>query len=219
MAAVKWYFKHIVQSQAVWAVTDKQMITIKRDSENKGNGQVDGLGWSDVDFVCRFAESEQSIKGYRDSALIRLMSDCLLRISEAVAVNLEDLQDNALIVQSSKTDQTGEDVALYIGDRTIQIIKIYYTQANITSGALFRRIMRGDGSLHKCLLTMHGSRKRNTGRWHDTDTRRGEGYIPALRGSYKSQWCCRLTSVPHGSNESLGEWAGYCKTGRLLGDS
>ena len=84
------------------------MITIKRDSENKGNGQVDGLGWSDVDFVCRFAESEQSIKGYRDSALIRLMSDCLLRISEAVTVNLEDLQDNALIVQSSKTDQTGE---------------------------------------------------------------------------------------------------------------
>ena len=124
VAAVKWYFKHIVQSQAVWAVTDKRMITIKRDSENKGNGQVDGLGWSDVDFVCRFAESEQSIKGYRDSALIRLMSDCLLRISEAVAVNLEDLQDNALIVQSSKTDQTGEGVALYIGDRTSQIIKI-----------------------------------------------------------------------------------------------
>ena len=101
VASVKWYFKHIMRSPARWTTTDKRLLTIKRDTENRGNGQVDGLSWADVDFVCRFAESEQSIKGYRDSALIRLMSDCLLRISEAVAVNLEDIQENALIVQSS----------------------------------------------------------------------------------------------------------------------
>ena len=35
-------------------------------------------------------------RGLRDSALIRLMSDCLLRVSEAVAVNLEDLKDKTL---------------------------------------------------------------------------------------------------------------------------
>ncbi len=122
-----------MRSPQRWTTTDKGLITIKRDTENRGNGQVDGLSWADVDFVCRFAESEQSIKGYRDSALIRLMSDCLLRISEAVAVNVEDVQDNALIVQASKTDQIGEGEALYIGDRdrTREIISLYCNKANI----------------------------------------------------------------------------------------
>ena len=39
--------------------------------------------------------------------MIRLMSDCLLRISEVVAVNCGDLKDKTLIVRSSKTDQEG----------------------------------------------------------------------------------------------------------------
>ncbi len=157
VASVKWYFKHIMRSPARWTTTDKRLLTIKRDTENRGNGQVDGLSWADVYFVCRFAESEQSIKGYRDSALIRLMSDCLLRISEAVAVNLEDIQENALIVQSSKTDQQGEGVALYIGDRTMQMIRGYCTEANITTGALFRRIVRGD-HIQSTRLTVNGAR-------------------------------------------------------------
>ncbi len=166
VASVKWYFKHIMRSPAKWTTTDKRLITIKRDTENRGNGQVDGLSWADVDFVCRFAEQEQSIKGYRDSALIRLMSDCLLRISEAVAVNVEDIQENALIVQSSKTDQQGEGVALYIGDRTMQLIRFYCTRTGLTpgrqtsaapGGALFRRIVRGD-HIQQIRLTVNGAR-------------------------------------------------------------
>ncbi len=85
------------------------------------------------------------------------MSDCLLRISEAVAVNLEDIQENALIVQSSKTDQQGEGVALYIGDRTMQMIRHYCTEANITTGALFRRIVRGD-HIQPTRLSVNGAR-------------------------------------------------------------
>ncbi len=146
-----------MRSLQKWTTTDKRLLTIKRDTQNRGNGQVDGLSWADVDFVCRFAESEQSIKGYRDSALIRLMSDCLLRISEAVAVNLEDSQENALIVQSSKTNQQGEGVALYIGDRTRQMIRHYCTEANITTGTLFRRIVRGD-HIQSTRLTVNGAR-------------------------------------------------------------
>ena len=33
--------------------------------------------------MCTLAEAEETVAGLRDSALIRLMSDCLLRISEA----------------------------------------------------------------------------------------------------------------------------------------
>ena len=39
--------------------------------------------------------------------MIRLMSDCLLRISEVVAVNVEDI-GKVLTVRASKTDQEGE---------------------------------------------------------------------------------------------------------------
>ena len=42
--------------------------------------------WQDVERVCILAEKENSLAGLRDSAMIRLMSDCLLRISEVVAM-------------------------------------------------------------------------------------------------------------------------------------
>ena len=42
--------------------------------------------WRDVERVCILAEMESSLTGLRDSAMIRLTSDCLLRISEVVAV-------------------------------------------------------------------------------------------------------------------------------------
>ena len=53
------------------------------------------------------AEASRTLAGLRDSAMIRLMSDCLLRISEVVAVNVEDI-GKVLTVRSSKTDQEGE---------------------------------------------------------------------------------------------------------------
>ncbi len=85
------------------------------------------------------------------------MSDCLLRISEAVTVNIENMTDNALSVQSSKTDQTGEGVVLYIGDRTREMIRLYRDKAGITTGALFRRIVRGD-HIQSTRFTVNGAR-------------------------------------------------------------
>ena len=74
--------------------------------------------------------------------MIRLMSDCLLRISEVVAVNIEDL-DKVLTVRSSKTDQEGKGESLFIGEPTRKAIKRYCAAAEIEAGALFRRIRRG----------------------------------------------------------------------------
>jgi len=77
-------------------ISSKRLRTIKRDTKGRGHCQVDALVWSDVDRVCAFAESDISIVGYRDSAMIRLMSNCLLRVSEVVAVNCGDLRYNTL---------------------------------------------------------------------------------------------------------------------------
>ena len=87
---------------------------------------------------------DNSIAGLRDSALIRLMSDCLLRVSEAVAVNCGDLKDKTLLVRSSKTDQEGVGETLYVTSDTRRIITRYREQAGITRGALFRQVRRGD---------------------------------------------------------------------------
>ena len=109
-----------------------------------GRGQVEGIVWSEVDRVCAFAESDNSIAGLRDAALIRLMSDCLLRVSEAVAVNCGDFKKNTLLIAFSKTDQEGRGEALYVGDSTLKLIRRYRSKAGIERGALFRRIRRGD---------------------------------------------------------------------------
>ena len=144
LAAVKWYYKHIMAEDRDWTTTEKRLVTIKREADNQGNGQVDSLDWSDVDVVCRLSALDGSARALRDAALIRLMSDCLLRISEVVAVNVEDVQENVLAVKRSKTDQTGEGATLYIGDETLSLIQRYCEIACITEGALFRRIRRGD---------------------------------------------------------------------------
>ena len=106
---------------------------------------MEGLTWSDVERVCAFAEMDKSsVAGLSDSALIRLMSDCLLRVSEAVAVDVEDLKDKTLIVKSSKTDQEGVGETLYVTSDTRRVINRYIAKAGIEGGALFRSVRRGD---------------------------------------------------------------------------
>ena len=94
--------------------------------------------------VVTLAEADKTIAGLRDAALIRLMSDCLLRISEAVAVNVGDLHKSTLRIKSSKTDQEGRGEILYVGGPTLKLIDRYCTRGDIQSGALFRHIRRGD---------------------------------------------------------------------------
>ena len=103
---------------------------------------MDALTWSDVDRVAAFAESEDSITGLRDSAIIRLMSDCLLRVSEVAAVNCGDLKDNTLTIRQSKTDQLGEGRVLFVGDETVQVIEELKAKADTSRGPLFRRVLK-----------------------------------------------------------------------------
>ena len=143
VAAVRWQAKN-AGIEIVGEVTTRTLAGIRREGKDRGRGQADGLTWSDVERVCAFAEMDKSIAGLRDSALIRLMSDCLLRVSEAVAVNLDDLKGKTLLVRSSKTDQEGLGEQLYITSDTRRIVRRYCERAGIDSGALFRSVKRGD---------------------------------------------------------------------------
>ena len=159
VAAVKWTIKNHGERIPL-EITEKTLAGIRRKGRNRGRGQVDGITWEEVDQVCALAEAEGTIAGLRDSGLIRLMSDCLLRISEAVAVNVEDV-DNVLTIHESKTAQgtvSVPDATLYVGDPTREVIKRYCAAGSVTDGALFRRIHRGDHIINS-RLTIDGARK------------------------------------------------------------
>ena len=143
VAAVRWQAKN-AGIEAVGEITTRTLAGIRREGKDRGRGQVDGLTWATVERVCAYAEMEKSIAGLRDSALIRLMSDCLLRVSEVVAVNVEDLKGKTLVVRSSKTDQEGRGETLYVTSDTRRIIKRYREKAGISRGALFRQVRKGD---------------------------------------------------------------------------
>ena len=143
VAAARWQLRNENKDYDL-PVTTRILAGIRRDGRERGRGQVTGLDWQQTERVCAFAESENTIVGLRDSAMIRLMSDCLLRVSEVVAVNVSDFEKQTLVVRTSKTDQEGVATALYVTIETRDIVERYQKRAGITSGALFRRIRRGD---------------------------------------------------------------------------
>ena len=157
VAAIKWSAKNRNQKEVVGAITERTLAGIRREGKERGRGQVDGLTWKEVDRVCSFAEASRTLAGLRDSAMISLMSDCLLRISEVVAVNVGDIKGSVLHLKASKTDQEGKGEALYICESTRRVIKRYLRKSGIERGALFRRV-RYQQHLGKGRLTVNGAR-------------------------------------------------------------
>ena len=115
VAAVKWQCKHQSRETVNFPITQATLAGIRREGRDRGRGQVDGLIWQDVERVCIYAETEGTLAGLRDAAMIRLMSDCLLRIGEVIAVNVGDFAENTLTVRaSSKSDQEGAPVKVSV---------------------------------------------------------------------------------------------------------
>ena len=158
VSAVKWQLKHQSTEQMNLPITLTTLAGIRREGRDRGRGQVDGLIWQDVERVCVYAETESTLAGLRDAAMIRLMSDCLLRISEVVAINVADFQEKTLTVRASKTDQEGTGETLYVCDRTRKVLSLYRERGNIESGAVFRHIRRGD-HIQPNRLTPHSARR------------------------------------------------------------
>lgn len=143
VSAIRWFFRKVRQEPRVWDTTEDRLAIIRKEGAARGVGQVKGLEWQDVQRICVVAEADGTIAGLRDSAMIQLMSDCLLRVSEVVAVNVGDI-GNVLTIRQSKTDQEGRSHVISIGAPTLTTINEYRTRAEIHRGALFRRIRRGD---------------------------------------------------------------------------
>ena len=140
VAAVKWYAKRHGDRTITGLMTERTLAGIRREGRGRGRGQVDGLDWQAVEKICACAESTKTLSGLRDAAMMRLMSDCLLRVGEVVTVNVEDIKKGVLTLHQSKTDQVGVGNMLFVGTSTLQAIERYQERSGIEGGALFRRV-------------------------------------------------------------------------------
>ena len=151
VAAVKAATRLSGQPSPAGPQTARVLAGIRREGRGRGRGQAKGLQWSAADTVAAVAANngKGKLAGVRDAALVALASDALLRVSEAVAVQVEDIEAEAdgsgrLTVHRSKTDQEGRGAVLYVGEATMRRIAAWREAGGIHDGPLFRRIRRGD---------------------------------------------------------------------------
>ena len=135
LSAVKWMAEYHGIEDVAGAITKRAWSDIRGKDSPRERRRTDGLTWVEVERVCTVAGSSGTLAGLRDAAMISLMSDCLLRISEAVAVNVEDIGEEGLQIHRDERSDV-----LYICEWTRQLIIRYRRKSGIASGALFRRI-------------------------------------------------------------------------------
>ena len=153
--------EHLFGAKAKAAL--KRIQREKSDAGLSASRQAKALNWSDVNLTARIAEQSGLTVGWRDSAMIRVMSDGLLRISELIALDVSDISANGngtgtAVIRKSKTDQDGQGAYIGLGKPTMDAIQKYRTMGDIHEGALFRRIWKGGMRASEYRISINGAR-------------------------------------------------------------
>lgn len=160
--AVRFWEKLDQRPSSVGPLTSRTLAGIRREGRNRGRGQVTGLTRETVKIMVQNAVSTDTLAGLRDAALFRVMSDALLRIGEAVAIDCEHITtefdgSGRLLLVRSKTDQEGKGASLFLTARTVETIQHLQQRAGYTEGPLIRRMLKGD-RMSDARLTVDGAR-------------------------------------------------------------
>ena len=143
-AALRFQMKLTAKPSPVGPATERVLAGFRRKSAGRGRGQVAGVRWEQADAAAAVAANGGgSVKGLRDAALLAVMSDAMLRVSEAAALDVADLEaegGNTLTVRRSKTDQESAGAAQYIGEPTVARVRAWMAAAGIEDGPLFQRL-------------------------------------------------------------------------------
>ena len=167
VAAVRWFLKHRNGGKPVeLPLTSATLSGIRREGRDRGRGQRNGLTWREVEKICAVQEADDTLRGIRNSAILRVMSDALLRISEVTELRIDDLEDSTLRIRFSKTDQEGQGEHLYLCEDTRQILRKWLERSGLSEGYLFRRMTARGDNLYRdketgepCALTHDGVRR------------------------------------------------------------
>ena len=147
-STAKWVLKLKNKGKGVdLPICTANLAGICREGRDRGSGQRNGLTWRDVEKICAVQEADGTLMGLRNSAIIQVMSDAMLRVSELVELRVSDLQENMVQIRFSKTDQEGKGEYLYLCEDTRRVVQKWMDRAGITDtdGYLFRRITaKGD---------------------------------------------------------------------------
>lgn len=149
IAAVSYAVKLRNTKSPVNKLTAAVMRGFRRKGASRGRGQARGVSWTQAEaMAAKASEDPDSLSGIRDAALISVMSDAMLRISEAAALLVSDVTEETdgsgrLSVRRSKTDQEGRGAVLYLGRPTMVRIRAWREAGRVNNGALFRRVSRG----------------------------------------------------------------------------
>lgn len=150
IAAVRYAAKLWERESPVGRITAKAMCGFRRKGAERGRGQARGVTWTQAERIATMAGAEaDSLSGIRDAALISVMSDAMLRISEATALLVSDVTEETdgsgrASVRRSKTDQEGRGTVLYLGRPTMARVRAWCEAADLNDGALFRSVSRGN---------------------------------------------------------------------------
>ena len=160
--AVRFWEKLDRRPSSVGPLTNRTLAGIRREGRNRGRGQVTGLTRETVKIMVQNAVATDTLAGLRDAALFRVMSDALLRIGEAVAIDCEHITtefdgSGRLLLVRSKTDQEGKGASLFLTARTVETIQQLQQRAGYTEGPLIRRMLKGD-RMSNSRLTVDGAR-------------------------------------------------------------
>ena len=160
--AVRFWEKLELRPSSVGPLTSRTLAGVRREGRDRGRGQVTGLTREMVNRMAQNAVATDTLAGQRDAALFRVMSDALLRIGEAVAIDCEHITteidgSGRLLLLQSKTDQEGKGASLFLTARTVDTIQQLKQKAGYTKGPLFRRMVKG-GRMSDDRLTVDGAR-------------------------------------------------------------
>ncbi|KMO39362.1 tyrosine-type recombinase/integrase [Methylobacterium aquaticum] len=136
-------------------------LAVKRMNRTKGRRQkqAEPLNRTSIDRMLaakaterlhrRVSEGEQEtpLIALRNTALVAVAYDTLLRRSELVSLEIGDLERGAdgsgtVLVRRSKADQEGEGAIKYLAPDTMAHVEAWLTAAGLESGPLFRPLTK-----------------------------------------------------------------------------
>ena len=140
------------QPSPIGSLTKSAIAGFSRQARNRGRGQAQGIGWESADFIAKRSSELGSLSGIRNAAIVAVMSDGLLRISEVSNLTVSDFQvqsdgSGRLTIQHSKTDQSGQGATVYLGQPTTNLVNHWLSESGISDGYLFRSIRKGSKAL------------------------------------------------------------------------
>jgi integrase len=111
---------------------------------NARQRQARALGWAEIKTFLETAG--ESLPASRERALLCVAYDTMARRAELVALDVGDLEFLAdgtgrALIRRSKTDQAGEGDIAYLSRTTVRYLKLWLEAAEITEGAVFRRVI------------------------------------------------------------------------------